>query len=297
MSKISRRDFIKIAVPLLAGTFAAQKASSVNMRSAGSRKNIIIILCDAFSAMNLSLHGYPRHTTPYIDDFANFSTVYHNHYSGGNFTTTSTACMLTGMNAWKHRAINYASLVRPEFVQSNPYSLLGSEYQRFAFSQNVWPSRLVSQYIQDVDRFLPPSAYSMLKSDLPLSVFENDRAIASLALEDFMLSDQGGTPAGSALLGYLNKNRFLNFNEKLRNPRYPHGFPEIMPFGHLIPYLNEELYDGVFTELEDLHSKDSPFFAYFHLWSPHFPYRPRNSYTKFFKDDGYVPVSKPPHPL
>jgi arylsulfatase A-like enzyme len=297
MSKISRRDFIKLAAPLLAGTIAAQKMSSLNTAALNQRKNIIIILCDAFSAMNLSLHGYPRRTTRNIDDFANFSTVYHNHYSGGNFTTTSTASMLTGMNAWTHRAINYAGLVKPEFIGINPYSLLGSEYQRFAFSQNVWPSRLVSQYMQDVDRFLPPSAYSMLKSDFPLSIFENDRALASIALEDFMLSEQGGTPAGSALLGYLNKNKVLNFNEKLHNLRYPHGFPEIMPLGHLIPYLNEELYDGVFAELETLHSGGQPFFAYFHLWSPHFPYRPRNSYTKFFDNDGYSPVSKPSHPL
>jgi arylsulfatase A-like enzyme len=297
MSKISRRDFIKIAAPLLAGTIAAQKMVSLNTAAVNPRKNIIIILCDAFSAMNLSLHGYPRRTTPNIDGFADFSTVYHNHYNGGNFTVTSTACMLTGMNAWKHRAINYAGLVKPEFVPINPYSLLGSEYKRFAFSQNVWPSRLVSQYMQDVDRFLPPSAYSMMKSDFPLNIFENDRVIASMALEDFMFSDQGSNLTGSALLGYLNKNKVLNFNEKLHNLRYPRGFPEIMPLGHLIPYLNEEVYDGVFTELEALHSDGHPFFAYFHLWSPHFPYRPRNSYAKFFKDDGYVPVSKPRHPL
>jgi arylsulfatase A-like enzyme len=297
MSKISRRDFMKIAGPLVAGALTAQKVVSMNTAPIGQRKNIIIILCDAFSATNLSLHGYPRQTTPNIDAFANYSTVFHNHYSGGNFTTTSTACMLTGMNAWNHRAINYAGLVKPEFVGINPYTLLGADYQRFAFSQNVWPSRLVSQYMQDVDRFLPPSAYSMLKSDFPLSIFKNDRAMASIALESFMLSDQGGTPAGSAMLGYLNKSQVLNFDEKLHNLRYPHGFPSIMPIGHLIPYLNEDLYDGVFSELEVLHSNNQPFFAYFHLWSPHFPYRPRNSYTKFFNEDGYAPVSKPQHPL
>jgi arylsulfatase A-like enzyme len=297
MTSLTRRDFLKVAGPLLAGAYAARQVSSSGIAPQDDRKNIIVILCDAFSAGHLSLYGYARPTTPNLDAFAQYSTVFHNHYSGGNFTTTSTACMLTGMNAWKHRAINYAGLVKPEYVSINPYSLLKPDYHTLCFSQNVWPSNLVGQYIEAVDRFLPPTAYSLLDDDPLLGLFKTDQTMASIALEGFMLSDQGGALAGSPLLGYANKSSLLNYNSRLHNARYPDGFPEIMPIGHLIPYLNEDVYDGIYKELAGLHSKDRPYFAYFHLWSPHFPYRPRQSYARMFNQDGYAPAPKPSHPL
>ena len=78
------------------------------LQSDNTFPNIIVILFDAMSARNLSLYGYPRETTPFLDKFAARSTVYHRHYSGGNFTTPGTASMLTGMFQWKHRAFNVA---------------------------------------------------------------------------------------------------------------------------------------------------------------------------------------------
>lgn len=296
MAHHSRRDFLKIS-----GAFAAGALMPESLRRLGSANNkppnIIIILCDAFSAKNISLHGYPRLTTPNIDAFAERATVYHSHYSGGNFTATGTASMLTGMHAWKHRAINYAGLVRPEFIGTNPYSLLGPDYYRFAFSQNIWPDRLIGQYSNDVDRFLPPSAYSRLESSSLDNVFKNDHSLASIAVEDFLFPEQTDVPPGSALLGYLNKSRVLNLNKELINPRYPKGFPEIMPPGFLIPYLNEDVYDGVRSEILSLDAGNQPYFAYFHLWSPHFPYKPRQSYQKLYRGDGYIPPMKPIHPL
>jgi len=260
------------------------------------RPNIIIILCDSLSARHMSLYGYSRKTTPNIDAFAESSTVFHNHYSGGNYTTTGTASMLTGMIPWKHRALNLGGLVRSEFVGINPYTLLGPDYYRFAFSQNPFPDRLLGQYNEDIDRFLPPSSYSLQEEVSPLRIFDNDRALASIAIEDFLLPIQDNTVAGSALLGYINKKRILN-NTKNQKIIYRHGIPEVLESWSLISYLNEEIYSGIYSELSRLSSGPAPYFSYFHLYSPHFPYRPRNDFLKLFRDDGYIPVSKPLHPL
>lgn len=296
MKKFSRRDFLKVAGTSLGGLLAPEQFLSLTADN--DRPNIVIILWDAFSARHLSLYGYPRPTTPHIDTFAGYSTVFHNHYSAGNFTTTGTASLLTGMLPWKHHAINYGGLVRSEFVGSNPYSLLGDDYFRFAFSQNPWPDRLMRQYYKDIDRFLPPSAYSLMESSQLMELFGRDRTLASVALEDFVFPAQNGVPAGSSLLGYLNKSRILNSASKKQTLAYSNnGVPEIMDPGYLIPYLNEHVYDGVFSELTDLASKGSPYFAYFHLYSPHYPYRPHNKYRHLFRDDGYRPASKPEHPL
>ncbi len=293
MRKITRRDFIKLAGAASAGALFSKRVLSLRQNS--EKKNIIIILWDAFSAYHLSLHGYPRLTTPNIDSFAQYSTVYHNHYSGGNYTTTGTASMLTGMNAWKHRAINYGGLVRKSLEQINPYTLLGSEYHRYAFSQNPWPDRLMRQYAEEVDVFLPPSARSMMDFDSPSAWFAKDRALASIALDDFSLPAQNdSSPAGSALLGYLHKSAALNVDKARQT--YRGGVPEIMDPGYLIPYLNETVYKAVYSDLTALDSQGKPFFAYFHLYSPHYPFRPRNDYRQLFRD-GYAPAPKPRHPF
>jgi len=297
MKKISRRDFLKVAGTTVAGMLAPDQLFSLKSTDNG-QPNVVIILWDAFSAKHLSLYGYPRRTTPHIDAFAEYSTVFHNHYSAGNFTTTGTASMLTGMLPWKHRAINYGGLVKSEFAGSNPYSLLGEDYFRFAFSQNPWPDRLMGQYHQDVDRFLPPSAYSLMQDIQLIEFFKKDRALASIAVEDFLLPAQDSAPAGSSLLGYLYKSRTLNNASKRQTLAYSNnGVPEIMDPGYLIPYLNENVYDGVIFELTNLAARDQPYFAYFHLYSPHYPYRPHNNYRKLFRDDGYHPASKPNHPM
>ena len=295
MTQLSRRDFLKLLGAASVGALTSERVLSLKAADSG-KPNIIIILWDAFSASHLSLYGYQRQTTPNIDAFAQHSTVYHNHYSGGNFTTCGTASMLTGMIPWKHRAINYDGLVRSEFVHDNPFTGLGSDYKRLMFAQNPWPDRLVGQYYEDVDRFLPPTAYSLI-DDSPV-LFANDRAIASVAMNSFLFPVQGGNaPAGSSILGYLNKSKILNFAADQKSPRYPKGIPEAMNMGYLIPYLNEDIYEGLYTELTQLDSDNTPYFAYFHLYSPHYPYRPRNDYIKLFRNDGYTPVSKPMHPL
>ena len=296
MAQISRRDFIKIAGSLFAGAMVANRLPAYSLKGE-ERRNIIIILCDAFSAKHLSLYGYPRHTTPNIDAFAESSTVFHNHYSGGNFTTTATASMLTGMIPWKHRAINHGGLVKSELAHVNPYTLLGSEYRRFAFSQNPWPDRLMGQYENEIDRFLHPFSYSLLKDSPLIEMLEKDRAISSIAVDDFLLPAQNDSISGSSVFGYLNKSQTLNAVTKMENVRYRKGFPEVMGPGYVIPYLNEDVYSGMYSEISQLENEDLPYFAYFHLYSPHFPYRPHNDYRRLFHDDGYRPVSKPVHPL
>jgi arylsulfatase A-like enzyme len=295
MPQLSRRDFLKTAGVLLAGSLASRKLLSLGVNH--EKPNIILFLCDALSASHLSLHGYPRLTTPNLDAFAEKSTVFHTHYSGGNFTTTGTASMLTGMTAWKHRAINQGGLIRAEFARNNPYTLLGSDYHRFAYSQNPWSDRLVGQSYNDVDRFLLPAAYSLINEN-PISVlFERDRTLTSIAIEDFLFPTYANMP-GSLMAGYVNKSRVLLDAEKQKSAfaRYPNGIPEIMIEGYLAPFLNEDVYDGVYLELSQLQSESTPYFAYFHLFSPHSPYKPRRDFNALFHDD-YSPVAKPIHPL
>src|SRR5215211_6861653 len=149
MKPLTRRNFLKLASLFTAGTLSTLRGYSPKQEQ--SHLNIIIILMDALSALNTSLHGYGRETTPELRRFAERCTVYNAHYSASNFTTSGTASMLTGMYPWKHRALSQGAIVKRDVVPYNPYTLLGNDYYRLMFSQNFWPDRLISQYSDQVD--------------------------------------------------------------------------------------------------------------------------------------------------
>jgi arylsulfatase A-like enzyme len=281
MTQLTRRDFLR-----LASLFAAGAASTLTTRSHNlqdSRPNIIIILFDAMSAMHMSLYGYGRETTPELSRFAERCTVYNAHYSASNFTTSGTASMLTGMYPWKHRALTQGGIVKRDVIPCNPYTLLGNDYYRLMFAQNFWPDRLVSQYYDQVDNFLPQTAYSMRGNTLVKSWVGKDRLLASIAFDEFLFPAQTDRP-GSAFLNYFYKSRVSHSIETQKiQPGYPNGIPEVEGYN---VYLNEQIYKGVLAEIFNLQNKH-PYFAYFHLYSPHSPYKPGGKFSRLFRNDGF----------
>lgn len=291
MQKYTRRDFLKLASAVTLGSIVSPLAPALKSQ----RSNIVIILFDAMTARNLSLYGYERATTPNLSKFAERANVYYQHYTAGNFTTPGTASLLTGMYPWKHRAFNQGGLIQADLLGNNPFTLLGDEYYRLAFSQNPWPDRLAGQFYQDVDKILSPTSYSLRSSPLVMDHMGKDRSLSSIAVEEFLFSMQADT-VGSALLGYIYKSLTLRdvVAEQNTHVRYPHGIPEME--GYIVPYLNEDIYRGVLQEILGMESQAGPYFAYFHLFSPHSPYKPRKDFLKLFQDD-YQPTVKPAHPL
>ena len=290
MSEISRRDFLKFTSILAAGALLHGSLSRLKDEAI---PNIIIILFDAMSARNLSLYGYPRKTSPFLEQFAEQATVYHQHYSGGNFTTPGTACMLTGMNQWKHRAFDIGGLIKSDLAPINPFTLLGKDYFRLMFAQNLYADRLVGQFAGDVDRFLPMTSFSFRKNNLVPDKVGKDRYLASVAFDEFLLPLQTGIPA-SSVFGYIYKSVILRTILGHENhDGYPRGVPEAENFFN---YLNEDVYQGVLSEILDLEQQPKPYFSYFHLFSPHSPYKPGKAFSKLFENDGYSPPHKPMHP-
>jgi arylsulfatase A-like enzyme len=282
MPPLTRRDFLKLASLFAAATVVRLRAHS--LQPDGSRPDIIIILFDAMSAKHMSLYGYGRETTPELSRFAERCTVYNAHYSASNFTTSGTASMLTGMYPWKHRALTQGGIVRRDVVPYNPYTLLGNDYYRLIFSQNFWPDRLVAQYYDQVEDFLPQTAYSMRGNTLVKSWVGRDRLLASIAFDEFLFPAQTDRP-GSAFLNYLYKSRVSHSIETQKiQPGYPNGVPEVEGYD---VFLNEQIYKGVLAEILKLEDKH-PYFAYFHLFSPHSPYKPGGKFLRLFQNDGFT---------
>jgi arylsulfatase A-like enzyme len=251
--------------------------------------NIIVLVFDAMSADNLSLYGYRRKTTPNFERLAQRSTVYHSHYSAGSFTIPGTASLLTGMYPWTHRAINEEGQVAPAFVENNIFSLLGKSYDRAGFGQNVWAELLLSEFRSNIDMLLPPGSFGKL-DQMVGPWLKNDAPVSYYAYDDFLtnLSE----PPKSLVLGLIDRVLFGSRLSSVRINDYPLGIPHSE--GYKIYYQLSDVFSGLISKIKQL---QPPFFAYFHLWSPHAPYSPRQEFIEMFKRDGWTPPTKPNHPL
>ncbi len=297
MSRISRRDFLKTSAALVAS--AAFSGTSPILSSAHSviagKPNLLIFVFDAMSARHLSLYGYSRKTTPNLERFAEHASVYHKHYSTGNFTTTGTASMLTGMYPWTHRAFTYRGMIDRTLTDRNLFKLVGNEYTRFAFTQNLWADILLSQLETDLDYHLPCDAYSQGDFSLfqPDDLFD-DRAMAYYVFQDFLnLRTLEKHPyPGSLFIGSAEYLKALTTDSDHISVDYPRGLPTVYDFS----YKNESVFAGIDHLAQNMLSQSSPGLGYFHFWSPHGPYRVRKDFIGIFKDD-LKWLSKPHHPL
>ena len=295
MSAISRRDFLKASAALAGGAALAGITSHLYGAQTGSsgKPNILIFVFDAMSAHHLSLYGYPRDTTPYLRKFAEHASVYHRHYATGNFTTPGTASILTGMQPWTHRAFNYRGMIHRSLIDRNLFQLVGSEYTRLAFTQNLWADILLSQFEKDLELHLPSDSFSQsVHSVLQPDDLKNDRSLAYYVFQDFLnlrVDDPHGFP-GSLLIGSADLSRALAFDRKHISVEYPRGLPTNYDY----VYENPGVLEGIQRVIESRAMQSTAYLAYFHLWSPHDPYNARQDFVGRFPAEAGVPP-KPRH--
>ncbi|HUI89452.1 MAG TPA: sulfatase-like hydrolase/transferase [Anaerolineales bacterium] len=291
MSKFSRREFLKLT-SALSGMFALsgliQNVSLLRTAQNPSRPNILIFVFDAMSALNLSVYGYERNTTPNLERFAERATVFNAHYSAGSFTVPGTASLLTGLYPWTHRAINDAGLVARSLTDRNIFRLVGEQYNRLAFAQNLWPNYFFGQFQKDIDRILPSGSFSQVDYTFG-EKFNKDLLTTQRVFDDFFFSQ--GTPPKSLVFSLFERISLERTLAHTSQGGYPNGLPQ----NHQYPlyFRLPNVMDGLMSVIGNLKPSS---LAYFHLYPPHDPYNPsKQFYLKF--DDGWNPVEKPIHPL
>jgi len=289
----ARRDFLKLTAALTGGALASQVLRAISLGQSGDRPNVLMLLFDTMSAPHLSLYGYPRQTTPNLDRFAQRATVYHRHYSGGSYTIPGTASVLTGLYPWNHRAINPNGPVRRDLEGKSVFHSLGADYFRLGFGQNVWADEFLRQFHADLDERLPTD-WMAFKNPLLLGKVNPNDPMAFVAMDDYLV---GGlkldTPyPGSVLLGVLD---IAADNGRNTDPELASLDPRQVPFNEAFYYLNHTVFQGIGLSVSQAAAR-APYFAYFHLFSPHGPYAPTKEFANLF-DDGMQVPRKPRHPL
>ena len=287
-NQISRRDFVKMmgaaSISLLAGAHHLTSQYSDAPQDNHSRPNILILVFDTLSARHMSLHGYPRPTTPNMERFADRAYVYQNHYAAGNFTSPGTASILTGAYPWQHRAINLNGIVTREYQNQNIFSLIDSSYHTATYTHNPLAAIFLNQFMGDIDHYHPMSELSLTGEVYADRVASNQFPTAFWS--ETMLRGTDHFLPGSLLLSTIEngmRNLQVESIEARLHSRFPNGIPYNFKGMHLL------LEDAMDWINEQAKTYPQPYLAYYHLWPPHDPYLPSADYIDIFNDGRYWP--------
>ncbi len=287
---IQRREFLKLAASLSLGLFVPP--SRLNTAPAGqnsARKNVLILVYDAFSGNNTPLYGYGRDTTPNITRLAQRAIVYHNHFSAGNYTTPGTASLLTGAYPWTHRAFNMNDTVDKPFSTKNIFNAF-PDYYRMAYTHNPLANILIKQFAQAIEGYIPMDEYFLLSGASLDAILKSDEDIANVSWQlAFEKSQRDYTY--SLYLSHLVeavKERFQKKKLAGYQSSFPRGVPDVRGSYFTLEQATEGLWDLLLRA-------NQPYLGYFHFYPPHAPYATRQDFFKKFAKDGFQPLDKPEH--
>ena len=290
MMKLNRRDLLKLAGMVGGSIFVPSFMQDMpHVSPEEGKKNILILVFDAFSAHNISLYGYGRETTPNLARLAQQAVVYHNHLAGGNFTTPGTASLLTGTYPWTHRAIQVNGIVDPAYRNRSLFHAFNG-YHRFAYSHNPFANTLFFQFQNDIDDFIPIDSLLLTSDGLVQRLFRRDGDISGLS---WMRAIKQSQNEGSSYSLFIPGLYELDRESRIESVKasFPLGLPYIQSDNY---FTLEQTVDFLIAQLNGL---PRPFMGYFHVIPPHAPYNTRDDFFDRFKNDQFQPPPKPTHPF
>jgi arylsulfatase A-like enzyme len=252
----------------------------------GDLPNFLIIVFDAWSARNISLYGYDRHTTPNLARLADRATVFHNHFAGGNYTLPGTSSILTGTYPFTHRGLDRKKGIAPYFYDHNLFSTLDTHY-RLSYTHNPIADKLTTNFDPSIDKHKPRQSLFVSGDLISGWLFKNDEDIASISWRQAM-GKRFDEFTDSLFLSKIYRT-YKNNLENIYADQYPRGLTNINETNF---YLLDSAIDWTIEQMPII---PNPFFAYIHYLPPHGPYNTRNDFIDRFIDDGYRPKEKPEH--
>ena len=283
-SKITRRDFLKLA-STLPPVLSLPPSVLRSAQDQAAAPSILVLVFDAWSAHNISLYGYPRRTTPNLEQLAEKAIVYHNHYAGGHFTVPGTASLLTGTLPWRHNIYHEPFKLKEDYQQTNLFGLF-PDYRRFAYTHNLLAEDIIRQMRESLDTIKPWQDLYYWK--VPIQrMFLEDSDTSSLSWIRSMDTLKNGFANSlflSRIWSYLTNRK----NEQLADT-YPLGLPN---FNKSYSFIPEAAIDWLAKYAP---SASNPSITYYHMFPPHDPYNTRVDFYRTFARDGFSPLSKPEH--
>lgn len=142
--RFARTALAALIALLLAGTTAVElgilwqerRSESALPAAQAGVPNVLFIILDTVRALNLSLYGYERETTPVLDSLASVATVYDRAIVTGTWSVPSHASMFTGH--WPHALESWWERPRRAPVPTLAETFAQRGYRTGAVVANWW---------------------------------------------------------------------------------------------------------------------------------------------------------------
>lgn len=144
------------------------------------RPNVVLYVVDSLRADRLGLYGYPRATTPFLDELGRRSLVFRRAYAPASWTKPSVASLLTSLYPQTHRmgARHYADPL-PGSVATLQSHLWTNGYVTGQFSANAFSGTLTN-LDRGFDATLAPDAFVHARTPEETWIVGADRLNASI---------------------------------------------------------------------------------------------------------------------
>ena len=139
-----------VSVSMVLIIVSIQPASNKNIwygsiSQSSKKPNIILIGSDGVNAKNLSLYGYDRKTTPFLETLADSSLLSMNNFPNASHTLGSTISILTGKSSFSTRVFRYPDILQnsigfenlPGILKDNGYKTITMGVPRYLDLANM----------------------------------------------------------------------------------------------------------------------------------------------------------------
>jgi arylsulfatase A-like enzyme len=237
---------------LFSGSFLAggRKEGEPQLKSEPQPKgpNVILIVMDTVRADRMSLYGYTRKTTPFLEELAANSAVFENAFSPGSWTPPAHGSLFTGLYPSQHKIHGEHHWLYGEF-RTLAEILSDSGYRTVSFSNNHYVSSMtnMTQGFQET--------------------WHKGEWTDTLSLPRRSL---GG--AVVSFLSWLMDRINVRVRAKIiKNPAQMWDYPTAKTTN-----------EAFMTWFEENRDTTNPFFIYFNYMEAHDPYNPEEEYARLF---------------
>jgi arylsulfatase A-like enzyme len=261
--------FVLLSLPLVAystwgnkdgGPFSAQSNSPVELNN--KRPNILLITFDAMSALDMSVYGYQRPTTPFIAQWAKNASLFSKVEAESNYTTPTTTSLMTSKRVWSHQTY-FVEVGSGEAAKNNenlPYLLNKNGYTNIALQQIHRASVRKLGIADNFEIVLGPEKFSYSTNiytyiDKFLYRFFGEKIILYdwIIKEDFILFKLlNRAMSDSSITSQPPENAFNRALDIIDNGLQEPFFAWIHIFAPHDPYLPPYPFKGMFDQSQDL---------------------------------------------
>ncbi|MHB8193048.1 MAG: sulfatase-like hydrolase/transferase [Bellilinea sp.] len=251
---------VSLGVPLVNGIKNPNGLDVVEKPMVKNAPNIILFTIESLDASHMSVYGYDRDTTPFLEELSKDSLIALNAFSNAQGTTGSITSILTGKDPMDTRIILAHDILRGEdSYQHLPGILKTQGYHTYQLSFNWYADAIDLNFLNAFDT-------------------ANGRREAASGLPEFV---RKYLPSDN---GYFNYELITRLGDRLKHIFYIEEMDN--PYLQLTKSMEQFNDRGKLQSLATLlDEEDQPAFVHFHWMGTHGPYYfPQNRHFSSGKD-------------